>query len=230
MVEDTGLIIERHEFVSFYWVIWHALLCLCQVDHHEGTHPALDHWAKAWDVILADPITKTTHLRAGSGTPQVPDHHRPKTRLTFWQARPINAPQDNMKPVILAYSETNDKTFAERIGMSEYSYYFVLKMVSSRNGRSGRRESHLRPATEADLNTTRHSKRADSASCSLFAPPHRTLFPERCPVIPLVAWELSASPITSGTTTQHMTGAPFSRAPGWPSPIPNSHGKRSCVP
>lgn len=58
LVEDTGLIIERHEFVSFYWVIWHALLCLCQVDHHEGTHPALDHWAKAWDVILADPITK----------------------------------------------------------------------------------------------------------------------------------------------------------------------------
>lgn len=58
LVEDAGFVVERHEFVSFYWVIWHALLCLCQVDHHQGTHPALDHWAQAWDTILADPITK----------------------------------------------------------------------------------------------------------------------------------------------------------------------------
>jgi len=58
LVEDAGLIVERHDFVSFYWVIWHALLCLCQVDHHQGTHPALDHWATAWDTLLADPTTK----------------------------------------------------------------------------------------------------------------------------------------------------------------------------
>lgn len=58
LVEDAGLIVERHEFVGFYWVIWHALLCLCQEDHHQGTHPALDHWSQAWDTLLADPITK----------------------------------------------------------------------------------------------------------------------------------------------------------------------------
>lgn len=58
LAEDAGLIIVRHEFVGFYWVVWHALLCLSGLDHHQGVHPTLDHWAQAWDLILSDPAAK----------------------------------------------------------------------------------------------------------------------------------------------------------------------------
>lgn len=58
LIESSGLIIESQEFVSFYWAIWHTILCLCEVEHHTGTHPALDLWTEAWDVLLADENTK----------------------------------------------------------------------------------------------------------------------------------------------------------------------------
>lgn len=58
LVNDSNLIIERQEFVSFYWAVWHTLLCLCNVEHHTGTHPALDLWSEAWDAVLADKTSK----------------------------------------------------------------------------------------------------------------------------------------------------------------------------
>lgn len=58
LVKNSDLIIERQEFVSFYWAIWHTLLCLCNVEHHTGTHPALDLWSEAWDAVLADSAAK----------------------------------------------------------------------------------------------------------------------------------------------------------------------------
>ncbi|HET8869721.1 MAG TPA: class I SAM-dependent methyltransferase [Aquabacterium sp.] len=58
LVESSGLQVERHEFAGFYWTIWHIILCLCQVDHHNGTHPALDRWSQAWDYLLSDPQAK----------------------------------------------------------------------------------------------------------------------------------------------------------------------------
>ena len=56
-----------------------------------------------------------------------------------------------MKPVILAYSETNDKNIAERIGMSEYSYYFVLKWFLPAMAEVGDVKVIYDPLTEADL-------------------------------------------------------------------------------
>lgn len=58
LVSNAGLVIENQGHVGFYWAIWHALLCLCNVEHQTGAHPALDRWAQAWDLILADPDSK----------------------------------------------------------------------------------------------------------------------------------------------------------------------------
>jgi ubiquinone/menaquinone biosynthesis C-methylase UbiE len=58
LVEDSGLIIEHHHFYGFYWTIWHALLWMGKVNYEEGTHPALDHWARAWKEALSMPDAK----------------------------------------------------------------------------------------------------------------------------------------------------------------------------
>lgn len=102
--------------------------------------------------------------------------------------------QDNMKPVILAYSETNDKNIAERIGMSEYSYYFVLKWFLPAMAEVGDVKVIYDPLTEADLEYDKAQQEGRQCVLFSFAPPHRTLFPERCPVIPLVAWEFERIP------------------------------------
>ncbi|HET8869720.1 MAG TPA: glycosyltransferase, partial [Aquabacterium sp.] len=99
-----------------------------------------------------------------------------------------------MKPVILAYSETNDKNIAERIGMSEYSYYFVLKWFLPVLAELGEVKVVYDPLTEADREY--ELAQAQGRDCMLFsfAPPHRTLLPQRCPVIPVVAWEFERIP------------------------------------
>lgn len=58
LIKSSNLIIENQAFASFYWSVWHALLCLCNVEHETGTHPALDLWSEAWDAILADDTAK----------------------------------------------------------------------------------------------------------------------------------------------------------------------------
>lgn len=99
-----------------------------------------------------------------------------------------------MKPVILAYSETNDKNIAQRIGMSEYSYYFVLKWFLPALAEVGDVKIIYDPVTEADLEFDQAQQEGRQCVLFSFAPPHRTLMPQRCPVIPLVAWEFERIP------------------------------------
>lgn len=99
-----------------------------------------------------------------------------------------------MKPVILAYSETNDKNIAERIGMSEYSYYFVLKWFLPTLAELGEVKVIYDPLTQADLEYDQAQQEGRQCVLFSFAPPHRTLFPQRCPVVPLVAWEFERIP------------------------------------
>ncbi len=55
LVEQAGLIIERHEFVGFYGAVWHALLWKCGADYDNGTHPVLEQWARTWEILMALP-------------------------------------------------------------------------------------------------------------------------------------------------------------------------------
>jgi len=99
-----------------------------------------------------------------------------------------------MKPVILAYSETNDKNIAERIGMSEYSYYFVLKWFLPALAEVGDVKIIYDPLTQADLEYDLAQQEGRQCLLFSFAPPHRTLFPQRRPLTPLDAWEFERIP------------------------------------
>lgn len=99
-----------------------------------------------------------------------------------------------MRPLILAYSETNDKNIAQRMGMPEYSYYFVLKWFLPALAKLGEVKVIHDPLTEADIEFDRANEEGRYCVLFSFAPPHRTLFPKRCPLIPLVAWEFAHIP------------------------------------
>lgn len=58
LVSASGLQIEKHALFSFYWALWHAMLWTAAVDYDKGTHPALDHLARAWDELLKLPDGK----------------------------------------------------------------------------------------------------------------------------------------------------------------------------
>jgi SAM-dependent methyltransferase len=55
LVQGAGLVIEKHDFLSFYQAVWHAVIWASKVDYDYGTHPALEHWARAWSEILSLP-------------------------------------------------------------------------------------------------------------------------------------------------------------------------------
>lgn len=55
LVEQSGLIIEKHEFVGFYWAVWHAMLWKCGADYDTGTHPVLEQWGRTWETLMALP-------------------------------------------------------------------------------------------------------------------------------------------------------------------------------
>lgn len=58
LVKDAGLEIEKHCYFSFFWAVWHAIVWKCGIDYDNGSHPALDHWAQAWDEVLSLPEGK----------------------------------------------------------------------------------------------------------------------------------------------------------------------------
>lgn len=55
MVTDAGLIVERHDYYSFYWSIWWLFFWICKVDLNKPEHPLLDSWAKTWELLMDSP-------------------------------------------------------------------------------------------------------------------------------------------------------------------------------
>lgn len=99
-----------------------------------------------------------------------------------------------MQPVILVYSETNESNIASRLGLSEYSYYFVLKWFVPVLAKLGEVKIIHDPLVEADVEYEQAVQQGRHCVLFSFAPPHRTLEPQRCPVVPLVAWEFERIP------------------------------------
>lgn len=99
-----------------------------------------------------------------------------------------------MQPVILVYSETNESNIASRLGVSEYSYYFVLRWFVPVLSKLGEVKIIHDPLVEADLAYDLALQQGRHCVLFSFAPPHCTLEPKRCPVVPMVAWEFERIP------------------------------------
>ena len=74
--------------------------------------------------------------------------------------------------IILVYSKTNDDNFQERLGFSEYSYYFVLKEFLPILNQLGVVIRVSAPAREVDAIYHSAVKHGQSCVFLCFAPPH----------------------------------------------------------
>ena len=99
--------------------------------------------------------------------------------------------------IILVYSKTTDSNVRERLGYSEYSYYFVLKEFLPLLNQLGIVIRVDDPETEVDPiyhNAIRHGQ---DCVFLCFAPPHLTPVGLDCPTIPIFAWEFDTIPTES---------------------------------
>jgi len=112
--------------------------------------------------------------------------------------------------VILVYAETTNRTVRHRLGMADYSYYFVLEqllpileklgtVVAIEDERSPT-DSDGKPVQGRDAETIVN---AVSDFCGIvgescvflsFAPPYKTRVNVKCPVVPVFAWEFPDLP------------------------------------
>lgn len=99
-----------------------------------------------------------------------------------------------MKPLILLYSETNANNISERMGLPEYSYYFVLKWFTPILNELGETRIIYNPKIEADEIYLQCKQEGRPCVLLSFSAPHCTLLPDLCPTIPVVAWEFERIP------------------------------------
>lgn len=52
LVESSGLVIERRLAVSFFWSMWWLFFWQANIPLGQGSHPALDAWARTWVEVL----------------------------------------------------------------------------------------------------------------------------------------------------------------------------------
>lgn len=55
LVEGAGLEVIAQRHYGCFWSIWWAMFWACKVDLANPSHPALDHWAQAWQALLETP-------------------------------------------------------------------------------------------------------------------------------------------------------------------------------
>jgi glycosyltransferase involved in cell wall biosynthesis len=95
---------------------------------------------------------------------------------------------------ILVHSETDAGTLANRLGLAEYSYFFVLRFFTPVLERIGRVVRVTDPAREVDVLHAQARARGESCVFLSFAPPHRTQTRLACPTLPVFAWEFDTIP------------------------------------
>jgi glycosyltransferase involved in cell wall biosynthesis len=96
--------------------------------------------------------------------------------------------------IFIVYSETTDALIQQRLGRSEYSYYFVLKEFRPVLEQLGMVVTVADPKREVD--TLYHAARriGQDAVFLSFTPPHLTVWGLECPTIPIFAWEFETIP------------------------------------
>ena len=96
--------------------------------------------------------------------------------------------------LIIIHSETNQRTIAQNLGRSEYSYYFVLKEYRPVLERLGRVVEVSDPQAEVDALYLDCLSRGEDCVFLSFSPPHRTPVHFACPTLAVFAWEFSTIP------------------------------------
>ena len=76
--------------------------------------------------------------------------------------------------VIVVYSETTSALVQQKLGESEYSYYFVLKAFLPVLQKLGRVETVTDPGGEVDAIYRRALQQGEDCIFLSFSPPHRT--------------------------------------------------------
>jgi glycosyltransferase involved in cell wall biosynthesis len=95
---------------------------------------------------------------------------------------------------ILVYSEVNAETIASSMGLSEYSYYFVLKEFLPVLRILGEVLVVKDPMREVDRLYADARKAGVHCIFLSFTPPHKTPLGLKCPTIPILAWEFDTIP------------------------------------
>ncbi len=73
LVEQSGLRIEDRSSYGFYHTMWWTMFWSCDVPLDAPEHPALQHWARSWESLLATP--------KGLAVKQALDDALPKSQL-----------------------------------------------------------------------------------------------------------------------------------------------------
>jgi glycosyltransferase involved in cell wall biosynthesis len=96
--------------------------------------------------------------------------------------------------IIIIYSETYKGRLEQRLGESEYSYYFVLKEYRPVLERMGIVVAVADPVNEVDALRRSAAEHGEDCIFLSFAPPHQTLIDLECPTFPIFAWEFDTLP------------------------------------
>jgi glycosyltransferase involved in cell wall biosynthesis len=96
--------------------------------------------------------------------------------------------------IIVIYSETYAGKIEENLGMSEYSYYFVLKEFRPVLERLGVVVAVADPENEVDRIYRNAAKYGEKCVFLSFSPPHRTPLGCECPTYCVFAWEFDSIP------------------------------------
>ena len=96
--------------------------------------------------------------------------------------------------IFIIYSDTTAATIENRLGLPEYSYYFVLREYQPVLEKMGKVIVVADPATEVDAIFAECQARQEQCVFLSFSPPDKTLLNLKCPTIPVLAWEFNSIP------------------------------------
>ena len=94
----------------------------------------------------------------------------------------------------LVYSEITAARIASSLGMSEYSYYFVLRDFLPVLQKLGQVVVVENPEVEVDAHYEAACAAGERCLFLSFSPPHKTTLGLRCPTLPVFAWEFDSIP------------------------------------
>jgi glycosyltransferase involved in cell wall biosynthesis len=94
----------------------------------------------------------------------------------------------------ILYSETADHNLGQKLGCSEYSYFFVREAFRILLEPRSTVTVVTNPEKEVDAIFDRCVANGEECIFLSFAPPHRSFVSLRCPTIPIFAWEFDTIP------------------------------------
>lgn len=104
---------------------------------------------------------------------------------------------------ILTFCDADGSNIAQRLGTPEYSYHFVLEAFHDALARFAQVQRIHAPESEADAIWKHCREHGEACVLLTFTPPHKTIFPQHCPTIPVFAWEYPDLPAGGDEESWH---------------------------